>query len=153
MAASEKHMKIYTFPHWRARWERDRTARHAFPNCGRNAWAKPGSNLICDGCYDQGKGEIHVMVMDVPSEIPNPFFTATLPVCKFCNPLEATSLRDHGACVVFCPFPLRDVDRGCPPFEGCASQTLPGPISLSHLLRPHTLRSSLTTIDHRTFSE
>lgn len=28
---------------------------------GRNAWAKPGSALICGECYDDGKGEIRIM--------------------------------------------------------------------------------------------
>jgi predicted SprT family Zn-dependent metalloprotease len=35
--------------------------KYTCPNCGRNAWAKPGSELICGGCYDEAKGEIHVM--------------------------------------------------------------------------------------------
>ena len=29
--------------------------------CGWNAWAKPGSSLICGKCYDDGKGEIRAM--------------------------------------------------------------------------------------------
>jgi hypothetical protein len=35
--------------------------KYTCPNCGRNAWAKPGSALICGECYDGGKGEIRVM--------------------------------------------------------------------------------------------
>jgi hypothetical protein len=35
--------------------------KYSCPNCGRNAWAKPGSKLICGGCYDGGNGEIHAM--------------------------------------------------------------------------------------------
>ena len=35
--------------------------KYTCPNCGRNAWAKPDSELICGGCYDKGEGEIYVM--------------------------------------------------------------------------------------------
>lgn len=35
--------------------------KYTCPSCGHNAWAKPGSELICGGCYDGGEGEIHVM--------------------------------------------------------------------------------------------
>jgi SprT-like family len=31
------------------------------PECGQNAWAKPGALLICGACYDQGKGKIRLM--------------------------------------------------------------------------------------------
>jgi hypothetical protein len=31
------------------------------PWLGRNAWAKPGSALICGECYDDGKGEIRII--------------------------------------------------------------------------------------------
>src|SRR6266511_2516394 len=35
--------------------------KYTCPSCGRNAWAKPGSALICGKCYDEAKGEISVM--------------------------------------------------------------------------------------------
>jgi ribosomal protein S27AE len=35
--------------------------KYTCPSCGTNAWAKPGSALICGKCYDEGKGEIRVM--------------------------------------------------------------------------------------------
>ena len=27
------------------------------PECGQNAWAKPGALLICGECFDEGEGE------------------------------------------------------------------------------------------------
>jgi SprT-like family len=35
--------------------------KYTCPGCGRNAWAKPGSELICGGCFDGGRGEIRAM--------------------------------------------------------------------------------------------
>jgi hypothetical protein len=32
------------------------------PDCGQNAWAKPGASLICGVCYDNGQGDICFMV-------------------------------------------------------------------------------------------
>jgi hypothetical protein len=32
------------------------------PDCGQNAWAKPGASLICGVCYDNGQGDICLMV-------------------------------------------------------------------------------------------
>ena len=31
------------------------------PECGQNAWAKPGALLVCGVCYNQGEGETHLM--------------------------------------------------------------------------------------------
>jgi ribosomal protein S27AE len=32
------------------------------PECGQNAWAKPGARLICGECFKSGEGEIRYMV-------------------------------------------------------------------------------------------
>jgi hypothetical protein len=32
------------------------------PECGQNAWAKPDALLICGDCYDDGEGEICLMI-------------------------------------------------------------------------------------------
>ena len=34
------------------------------PACGQNAWAKPGARLICGECYDDGEGEIALMLAE-----------------------------------------------------------------------------------------
>ena len=34
------------------------------PTCGQNAWAKPAAALICGDCYDDGEGEISIMVAE-----------------------------------------------------------------------------------------
>ena len=38
------------------------------PQCGQNAWAKPGAQLICGVCYDNGEGEISVMLAEPDHE-------------------------------------------------------------------------------------
>lgn len=35
--------------------------------CGQNAWAKPDAQLICGDCYDEGEGDICMMIAE-PSE-------------------------------------------------------------------------------------
>jgi predicted SprT family Zn-dependent metalloprotease len=42
--------------------------KYTCPSCGTNAWAKPGSALICGKCYDEGKGEIRAMEAMEPEE-------------------------------------------------------------------------------------
>jgi predicted SprT family Zn-dependent metalloprotease len=37
------------------------------PDCGQNAWGKPDTLLICGACYEDGEGEI-VLMMAEPSE-------------------------------------------------------------------------------------
>jgi hypothetical protein len=32
------------------------------PECDRNAWAKPDALLICGHCYEDGEGDIHLML-------------------------------------------------------------------------------------------
>ena len=34
------------------------------PECGQNAWAKPGARLICGQCFDEGNGDICPMVAE-----------------------------------------------------------------------------------------
>jgi predicted SprT family Zn-dependent metalloprotease len=34
------------------------------PDCGQNAWAKPDALLICGTCYDDGEGDICVMLAE-----------------------------------------------------------------------------------------
>jgi len=34
------------------------------PECGQNAWAKPDAMLICGECYEDGEGDIRVMLAD-----------------------------------------------------------------------------------------
>lgn len=37
------------------------------PECGQNAWAKPDAQLICGECYEEGEGDISMMIAE-PSE-------------------------------------------------------------------------------------
>jgi hypothetical protein len=43
-----------------------KTSKRKFtcPECGQNAWAKPGARLICGGCFDEGNGDICPMVAE-----------------------------------------------------------------------------------------
>jgi predicted SprT family Zn-dependent metalloprotease len=38
------------------------------PDCGQNAWGKPDSALICGECYEDGEGEILVMLAEPEDE-------------------------------------------------------------------------------------
>jgi predicted RNA-binding Zn-ribbon protein involved in translation (DUF1610 family) len=38
------------------------------PDCGQNAWGKPDTALICGLCYDDGEGEICVMLAETSQE-------------------------------------------------------------------------------------
>ena len=38
------------------------------PDCGQNAWAKPDALLICGTCYDDGEGDIYVMLAEPDDE-------------------------------------------------------------------------------------
>ena len=38
--------------------------KYTCPGCELNAWAKPGASLICGECYDEGEGEICLMVAE-----------------------------------------------------------------------------------------
>jgi hypothetical protein len=37
------------------------------PDCAQNAWAKPGALLICGACYEDGDGDIRLMLAE-PNE-------------------------------------------------------------------------------------
>jgi hypothetical protein len=37
------------------------------PDCGLNAWAKPGARLICGVCYNEWQGDIRLMLSDEES--------------------------------------------------------------------------------------
>jgi len=34
------------------------------PECGQNAWAKPGARLICGECFSNGEGDMYYMVAE-----------------------------------------------------------------------------------------
>lgn len=38
------------------------------PDCGLNAWAKPDAQLICGDCYDDGNGDIVVLLGEVDQD-------------------------------------------------------------------------------------
>jgi hypothetical protein len=38
------------------------------PDCGQNAWAKPDTLLICGTCYDDGEGDIVLMLAEPGEE-------------------------------------------------------------------------------------
>jgi hypothetical protein len=38
--------------------------KYTCPSCDLNAWGKPGIALICGECYDEGDGEICVMIAE-----------------------------------------------------------------------------------------
>jgi hypothetical protein len=38
--------------------------KYTCPDCGQNAWAKPGAQLICGVCYGDGDGDIGFMVAE-----------------------------------------------------------------------------------------
>jgi predicted SprT family Zn-dependent metalloprotease len=41
--------------------------KYTCPGCGQNAWAKPNAQLICGECYEDGEGEICIMLAE-PAE-------------------------------------------------------------------------------------
>jgi hypothetical protein len=38
------------------------------PECGQNAWGKPDTQLICGACYEDGEGEICLMLAEPSDE-------------------------------------------------------------------------------------
>jgi len=38
------------------------------PNCGQNAWAKPGAHLICGACHEDAEGKICQLLTDDPED-------------------------------------------------------------------------------------
>jgi hypothetical protein len=45
-----------------ARGKKSSKTKFTCPECGLNAWAKPDAHLICGECYDNGQGDICLMV-------------------------------------------------------------------------------------------
>jgi predicted SprT family Zn-dependent metalloprotease len=45
-----------------AKAKRASKTKFTCPQCGQNAWAKPDAGLICGECYDEGEGEVCVML-------------------------------------------------------------------------------------------
>ena len=36
------------------------------PECGQNAWAKPDAQFLCSDCYEDGQGDICLMIAQPP---------------------------------------------------------------------------------------
>jgi hypothetical protein len=54
--------------HWQSvsasgqgRGKKSSKTKFSCPDCGQNAWAKPGARLICGECFNDGEGGIHFM--------------------------------------------------------------------------------------------
>jgi hypothetical protein len=45
-----------------AKAKRASKTKFTCPDCGQNAWAKPDALLICGLCYDEGEGDMCVML-------------------------------------------------------------------------------------------
>lgn len=55
--------------HWQslpasARAKKPTRMKFTCPDCGQNAWAKPGASLICGKCYDEGEEDICFMLSE-----------------------------------------------------------------------------------------
>lgn len=47
-----------------AKAKKDSKTKFTCPQCGQNAWAKPGALLICGECFDEGQGDICLMLAE-----------------------------------------------------------------------------------------
>jgi hypothetical protein len=47
-----------------ARAKKSSKTKFTCPDCGQNAWAKPGALLICGECFDEGDGDICFMLTE-----------------------------------------------------------------------------------------
>jgi predicted SprT family Zn-dependent metalloprotease len=47
-----------------ARKKRESKTKYTCPDCGQNAWAKPGAVLLCGVCYSDGEGDTPFMVAE-----------------------------------------------------------------------------------------
>ena len=47
-----------------ARAKKSSKTKFTCPDCGQNAWAKPGALLICGECFDEGEGDICFMLAE-----------------------------------------------------------------------------------------
>ena len=45
-----------------AKAKKDSKTKFTCPECGQNAWAKSDALLICGSCYEDGEGDIHLML-------------------------------------------------------------------------------------------
>jgi predicted SprT family Zn-dependent metalloprotease len=45
-----------------ARGKKASKTKYTCPDCGQNAWAKPGAQLLCGSCYTEDTGEIRHML-------------------------------------------------------------------------------------------
>jgi hypothetical protein len=55
--------------HWQSvsavgRTKKSSKRKFTCPDCGQNAWAKPGARLICGECFNEGKGDICLMLAE-----------------------------------------------------------------------------------------
>jgi ribosomal protein S27AE len=55
--------------HWQSipavgRAKKSSKTKFTCPDCGQNAWAKPGARLICGECFNEGKGTICFMLAE-----------------------------------------------------------------------------------------
>jgi hypothetical protein len=57
--------------HWQSvlvteqgRGKKSSKTKFTCPECGQNAWAKPGALLICGECFDEGEGDICFMLAE-----------------------------------------------------------------------------------------
>jgi hypothetical protein len=55
-------------PDARAKAKRASKTKFSCPECGQNVWVKPDSLLICGACYDDGQGDLYVMLADTSTE-------------------------------------------------------------------------------------
>lgn len=46
--------------------------KYTCPECGQNAWAKPGAMLLCGACHEDGDGDIVLMLAEVPGRVIRP---------------------------------------------------------------------------------
>jgi SprT-like family len=61
---------------WQSRTQDDPTrkakkaskTKFTCPECAQNAWAKPDAQLICGACYEDGEGEIRLMLAEPQDE-------------------------------------------------------------------------------------
>jgi SprT-like family len=51
-----------------ARAKRASKTKFTCPECSQNAWAKPDALLVCGACYDEGDGDIFVMVAETTGD-------------------------------------------------------------------------------------
>jgi predicted SprT family Zn-dependent metalloprotease len=48
-----------------ARAKRESKTKFTCTECGQNAWAKPDAQLICGNCYNEGEGDLYLMLSEL----------------------------------------------------------------------------------------